>query len=206
LPVSREEYEIDLALARQAIIKLGEKDDRDYLAVEGNLNLVLTGGIVSQIPNLTDLTSLVVDAFFFTSGVKIIVDTTNLLIPLGAVLSEHSDLEVHYQDSLRQIGSVVHLGGGPQSLSFEMGDQRKLRIDDGEIVTVPVASDKSIRISISDRHTRNFHELSGGEVGVIFDNRSKPLPVTASSKESISRILNWRKSLNSNSLVGDEKL
>src|SRR5437588_1470770 len=77
IPVTEHEYELDLAVARQAIIKLGERQGKDYLEVEDGLNLVVTGGLLSGIPRASDLLAVLMDSFVFRSGVRVYVDTAS---------------------------------------------------------------------------------------------------------------------------------
>lgn len=196
LPVSRHEYEIDLAVARQAIIKLGAKEGTDHLPVETKMNLVLTGGLLTSIPSLADLASVLLDSFYFKSGATIFIDTSSDLLPIGAVLSEHPDLEIDLTSQWRQIGSVLHLGGAPKlTVDFGYHDKQRLVLESGELIVLPAGAENKINVSVGGGKTSHHFELTGGEGGIYLDNRPRPLGVVVSSKDSIAKIASWRKAL-----------
>lgn len=202
LPINTHEYEIDLAVARQAIIKLGEKEGHENLAIETDLNLVLTGGLLTAIPKVSDLASLVLDSFYFKDGVTIYLDQTSDLVALGAVLSEMPEVEIDLFSAMRKIGSAIHLGGVSRvSIDFGYEKSQQLELSGNELLALPADKDHSIKLSHSGK---KVHELNGGEGGVYIDNRRRPLGLAASSKETIGKITAWRQSLNISSLTTEE--
>lgn len=202
LPVSIHEYEIDLAVARQAIIKLGEKEGRDDLTIETNLNLVLTGGLLTAIPKVADLMSLVLDSFYFKDGVTLHLDQTSDLVALGAVISEVPQVEIDLPSTIHQIGSAIHLGGLSRlSVDFGYDKTQQLELRGGEIIALPAEAKQTIKLNAGPKAT---YELVGGEGGVYIDNRRRPLGLAASSKESIAKIVAWRESLQANGLTDEE--
>ncbi|HET7713474.1 MAG TPA: hypothetical protein VFK94_03805 [Patescibacteria group bacterium] len=207
VPVTPHEYEIDLAVARQAVIKLGQKDGRDYLGLETTMNLVLTGGLLTSIPNTADLASVVLDSFYFKSGTNVYRDNAGDLVPLGAVLAADPSAEVDLAAGLKRVGSMIHLGGSHKmSLDFGYETKQRLTLDPGEIVTLPAGEDHSIEVSVGVGKSTHRYRLSGGVGGIYLDNRIRPLGVIASSKDSMARILTWRKQLSAEKLTSGESL
>lgn len=201
LPINTHEYEIDLAVARQAIIKLGAREGKEYLPIETKINLVLTGGLLSGAATVSDVAGVVLDSFYFKSGATIAIDPTGILVPLGAVLAEVQRTEVS-PPSLRQIGSALHLGGTHRAvIDFGYETKQRLALEPGEIVTIPAEEGREITVTVGGPKTSHDYVLTGGEGGIYLDNRTRPLGVVASSRDSISKILSWRKSLSADKLV-----
>lgn len=207
IPVTRHEYEIDLAVARQAIIKLGQKDGHDYLKIETTMNLVLTGGLLTAVPSISDLAGVILDGFYFKSGTNVYQDIAGDLVPLGAILSAWPDTKIDITSSLSRLGSMIHLGGSHKlSLDFGYETKQRLSLGPGEIVVLPAGEDHSIEVSVSSHKLSHRYKLSGGVGGIYLDNRIRPLGVIASSKDSIAKILTWRKQIAAEKLMGGESL
>ncbi len=206
LPVTEHECEIDLAVARQAIIKLGQKDGRDNLLLETKLNLVLTGGLLTEISKLSDLVSVVLDSFYFKSGVKVIIDQRNDIALMGALLTQYPSSELPDLE-LKIIGSALHLGGVHRvSIDFGYQTKQRLVLDSGEIIKIPAEEQHQVEISVATGKSTHRYTLGGGEGGIYLDNRVRPLGVISGSKESISKILNWRRTLGAESLVSSSEV
>lgn len=203
VPVTEHEYELDLAVARQAIIKLGERQGKDYLEVEDGINLVVTGGLLSTIPNHRDLMAVLCDSFVFKSGVKIYMDTTGELSAFGALLTEDEKLDYDYTQNLLLVGSAIHLDGENAEVTFGNHDKQRLHITRGDIVNLPVGEEK-IQIKVSYAKSSDKFEMSGGGAGIYLDNRPLPLEVISGSKESMNRIADWRKSFETQRLFSEE--
>lgn len=201
LPVTPHEYEIDLAVARQAIIKLGERGGSDFLELTQRINLVITGGLAAGSRNQVDLTSLVLDAFYFPDGVTVLVDEQDNLPILGAILVDGGEVDVNM--GLRTIGSFLHLGG-THKLTIDVGSQRLLLLS-GEIVVLPAGAEDTVEVTVMAGNSARKFNLSGGQGGIYLDNRPRPLGLAPSSRESAAKILAWRKSLTGVQLFEGEK-
>src|SRR5581483_3996048 len=131
LPISAHEYEIDLAVARQAIIKLGSREGKDYLPIETKINLVVTGGLLSAAAT-ADLAGVILDGFYFKSGANIQVDSGGVLGALGAILSDDPHLDPPMPD-LKQVGSMLHLGGAHRvTIDFGFETKQRLELEPGQ--------------------------------------------------------------------------
>jgi hypothetical protein len=206
IPVTEHEYEIDLAVARQAIIKLGQKEGKEYLPVSTKLNLVLTGGLLTAIPATNDLISVLLDSFYFKSGVTIYLDAKNELIPAGAIFSKYEAAEIPLSSRLRKLGSILHLGGNHEfTIDFGTQSKQRLVLQPGEIATLPSGGEHELEISVDSGKSRHEYKLFGGEGGVYLDNRERPLGLVAGSKDSIGKILTWRKLLSGERLFSEVK-
>ena len=207
LPVTSHEYEIDLAVARQAVIKLGQKDGHDYLKLETTMNLVLTGGLLTSVPKISDLAALVLDSFYFKSGTNVYLDKTGDLVPMGAILATWPETELDIAAGLIRVGSMIHLGGSHKmALDFGYETKQRLSLGPGEIVVLPAGEDHSIEVSVGSQKAAHHYKLSGGVGGIYLDNRTRPLGVVASSKDSIAKIISWRKQVSSEKLTGGDNL
>lgn len=207
VPITLHEYEIDLAVARQAIIKLGQKDGHDFLMIETTMNLVLTGGLLTAVPNISDLAGVILDGFYFKSGTNVYQDIAGDLVPLGAILSAWPETKIDISASLSRLGSMLHLGGSHKmSLDFGYETKQRLSLGPGEIVVLPAGEDHSIEVSVGSHKVTHRYKLSGGAGGIYIDNRIRPLGVIASSKDSIAKILTWRKQVAAEKLLEGESL
>lgn len=196
VPINEHEYEIDLAVARQAIIKLGQKEGKEYLPVSTKLALVLTGGLLTAIPTTTDLISVLLDSFYMKSGVTVYLDAKNELIPAGAIFSKYEAAEIPLAERLRKLGSILHLGGAHEfTIDFGTESRQRLILQPGEIATLPSGGEHELNISVDSGKSRHEYQLSGGEGGIYLDNRPRPLGLVAGSKDSVGKILAWRKLL-----------
>lgn len=192
IPPTNHEYEIDLAQVRQSIIKLGEREDQPYLEIPEFFNLMVTGGVVCKIPR-RDLVSLLLDSTFLPEGGRVLVDQ-NGLVPLLGPMSSHKDFDYHYGGAT-EMGILLHLtGDGRKDLTITSGEKRSLSVGLNEIVVV-TGLGESIELQVKEeKKTVRFHFPTS--LGTLYlDNRYRPLPVSAGSKEAIARILNWRQSL-----------
>lgn len=201
VPVSPREYAIDQAVAREAIIKLGEREGSDFLEIPAPMNLVLTGGLVSEIQGTPDLASLILDSCYFPAGVAVLVDHTASLTTLGAVQAAGG--EVDLIPNLAAMGTFLHLGG-THKLTIDVGSQRLLLLT-GELIVLPAGPETTVEISVMTGSSVKKFSLTGGLGGVYLDNRPRPLGLAPSSRQSSAKILAWRKALGDGQLFESEK-
>jgi hypothetical protein len=203
IPVTEHEYELDLAVARQAIIKLGERQGKDHLEVENGLNLVVTGGLLSGVKKTEDLLAVLLDSFVFKGGVRVYRDTTGELTAFGALLSEDVGVDVDFLKELSLLGSLIHLTGEQCVVTFGVHDKQKLSIASGDIVNLPIG-DEVAQVRVNYPKSSEKYELSGGGAGIYLDNRPRPLEVVSGSKDSMAKIVVWRKVLETSGLFEEE--
>jgi len=199
LPSDNYEYEIDQAVVRQAIIKLGERDGKDFLEVATSMNVVVTGGMLVGMASMEDLIGAIVDSFYFSSGARIMKDSDNRLTLLGALLTEETiELDL---STLQAVASILHLPGNVAKVEFRLQDKQVLNINPGDIISLPVNVDEDVEIEVSQLKSSSRHTLHGGGSGIYIDNRTRPLGLIAGSKDSLAKVLSWRKTFKTNSLI-----
>lgn len=203
IPITEHEYELDLAVARQAIIKLGERQGADYLEVKDGINLVVTGGLLSGVAKTADLLAVLLDSFKFNSGARIYHDTTGELTALGALLCEEEKVDVNYVESLSLVGTVIHLSGEHCTVTFGVHDKQRLSVESGDIVNLPIG-DEVVQVKAGYPKSSEKFELSGGGAGIYLDNRPRPLGIVSGSKDSMTKISAWRKALSPTGLFEEE--
>lgn len=192
IPPTNHEYEIDLAQVRQSIIKLGERDDKDYLEIPEFLNLVVTGGVASHL-SPRDLVNLILDSTFLPAGGRIYLDQASLVALLGPMTSE-TEFNYQYQE-LTELGILLHLrGDGRREIVISGAEKRNLSVGQNEVVAVTGLAEQVELQVREDKKTLRF-QFSTNSGQLFLDNRSRPLPISAGSKESIAKITSWRQSL-----------
>jgi hypothetical protein len=204
IPVLEHDYEIDLAVVRQAIVKIGERQGKDYLEVADAMNLVVTGGLLSGISRAADLLAVLMDSFVFRSGARIYLDELGELSAFGALISDLESTDYDYTKHLLLVGSGIHLNGEKADIMFGVHDKQRLTVGPGDIVNLPIGEEQPIQIKASYQKGSVKFELNGGGAGIYLDNRPRPLDLVSGSRDSMSRVIQWRKLFETSKLFEEE--
>lgn len=178
-----------------------------------NLNLIIgSGGVLSHAPRRAQTAAIMVDSFQPEGVTQLAVDSIFMMPHLGVLASIHERAanDVFDHDCLVDLGAcIAPVGSGkPGSVCLEY----EVRSEDsptqgslavGEIKQMALTGEAEVTLSPA----RGFEvgagkgqevilSLVGGEVGLIFDGRGRPIvfPDTASTRHEATR--GWSSSLN----------
>ena len=121
-------------------------------------------------------------------------------------------LEVFDKDCLIRLGTCIAPVGPVESnkdvlkaeLEFSNGEKKEINLDGGDLVLVE-ADYQEISITLTPAKGIDVGSgvneaiqttIYGGQVGIIFDCRGRPLSLSKKPSERISELNNWSKALN----------
>jgi hypothetical protein len=204
LPVTPEEFDIELALARQAMqsaLRLLASGFPDGVAGPGGAMLpwmepvILTGSIFARAPNLAYSALLALDGLQPTGASTLVLDQNQIAAALGAAAAVNPLMAVQILDS----NSFLHLGtvispiarvrpGVPVlklKMTYEGGQERSLEVKQGVIEMLPLPYGQTARLQLHPLHRADVGmgspgrggtmRVIGGALGVIIDARGRPL-------------------------------
>jgi len=156
--------------------------------------LIASGGCLSHAPRRQQAMAMVLDAFQLEGITEVMVDNVFMMPHLGVLASVDEDiaLAVMEKDCLVPLGTVVAPRGRRRGEGWALrvvfrGSKSPpaLEIPWGEIAVVPLEPGSSLQAEIQPRSPLDLGEgrgkpvrstLRGGEVGLVFDARGRPLP------------------------------
>lgn len=195
VPSGERERQIELALAR---IRL-----RCAWGEEGGLfpktEVVLTGAVFAKAADPALSLLAFADAFSLPPVCRVLLDKQFLLSTLGTLSFFESALagEILEKNPLTPLGTIFSSGEGVLAvLDFGLPEKQELRLDEGNLCRVPLEKGKLLKVSFEGRNQKGEFTAEGGEVGLVFDARPKPLDL--SSPDSLSRqkaLLYWQEAI-----------
>ena len=157
-------------------------------------SVVITGGILSWSTKPTRLALLLLDLMSGGKVVQVFQDKSAFLNSFGALIY-HKKVFKQKNDILRNLGSIVSLGGGGKvALDYGLSDIQEVTISENEIALIPALSSQSVKITLFSEPKRVF-QVSGGEWGVILDGRVKPLPLQFGQVRTRQAVTSWQRAL-----------
>ena len=184
--------------------------------------IVGSGGVLSHAPRRQQSAKMLIDSFLPEGITALAVDSIFMMPQLGVManigkkdLSEQARaaaIEVFEKDCLIRLGTCIapigNFEGKKNILKAELhysdGKKKEINLDHGELVIVDAAYDE-ISITLSPAAGVDvgggFNEqvqtkIYGGEVGIIFDGRGRPLALDPDRKTRISDLKKWSKTFN----------
>ena len=184
--------------------------------------IVGSGGVLSHAPRRQQSAKMLIDSFLPEGITALAVDSIFMMPQLGVManigkkdLSEQARaaaIEVFEKDCLIRLGTCIapigNFEGKKNILKAELhysdGKKKEINLDHGELVIVDAAYDE-ISITLSPAAGVDvgggFNEqvqtkIYGGEVGIIFDGRGRPLALDPDRKTRISALKKWSKTFN----------
>jgi len=184
--------------------------------------IVGSGGVLSHAPRRQQSAKMLIDSFLPEGITALAVDSIFMMPQLGVManigkkdLSEQARaaaIEVFEKDCLIRLGTCIapigNFEGKKNILKAELhysdGKKKEISLDHGELVIVDAAYDE-ISITLSPAAGVDvgggFNEqvqtkIYGGEVGIIFDGRGRPLALDPDRKTRISDLKKWSKTFN----------
>ncbi len=187
------------------------------------LDLVVgSGGVLSHAPRRAQSAKMLIDSFLPEGITAIAVDSIFMMPQLGVMANiekknlaeqaRNAALEVFEKDCLIRLGTCIAPIGSIKNkkdilkaeLVFNDGEKKVLSLDGGDLVLIE-ADYQEIVITLTPSKGADvgagINEIIkttvfGGEVGIIFDCRGRPLSLSKQPEERISELNNWSDAVN----------
>ncbi len=203
IAVTKEDQSLAQAVTRVALHLAVQAARRDFPRTASPVKpgllpffnpILAGGGALTNAPTPGQCLLLLLDAIQPAGIATFILDRNNLLPMLGAAAVRNSILPVQMLESgaFQNLGTVISLVGstylgGPIAramLHYADGRESTADIKAGNIEILPLPVGQMATLSIQPRHGVNAGfgagrggtiTVSGGEVGIVFDGRGRPL-------------------------------
>ena len=184
--------------------------------------IVGSGGVLSHAPRRQQSAKMLIDSFLPEGITALAVDSIFMMPQLGVMANiEKKDLaeqariaalEVFDKDCLIRLGTCIAPVGSVESkkhvlkaeLEFSSGEKKEINLDGGDLVlveadyqeiSITLTPAKGIDVGAGVNETIKT-TVYGGQVGIIFDCRGRPLSLSKEPNKRISELNNWSKALN----------
>ena len=175
--------------------------------------LIGSGGVLSHAPRRVQAALMLIDSFEPQGVTQLAVDSIFMMPQLGVMSTVHKDAasQVFQRDCLVPLGTCVApvgstRGGAPLcTIRLELPDgSRELSLARGDLVRLALPAGRSVKASI--RPARGVDvgagagqpldaELQGGEAGLIFDGRGRPIELPKDPRERVAALERWAEAL-----------
>jgi len=200
-----------------------QSDSGQSLVNMMELDLIVgSGGVLSHAPRRQQSAKMLIDSFLPEGITALAVDSIFMMPQLGVManiekknLAEKARiaaLEVFDKDCLIRLGTCIAPVGSVESkkdvlkaeLEFRSGEKKEINLDGGDLVLVE-ADYQEISITLTPSKGIDVGAgvneaikttIYGGQVGIIFDCRGRPLSLSKEPNKRISELNNWSKALN----------
>ena len=200
-----------------------QSDSGQSLVNMMELDLIVgSGGVLSHAPRRQQSAKMLIDSFLPEGITALAVDSIFMMPQLGVMANiEKKDLaeqariaalEVFDKDCLIRLGTCIAPVGSVESkkdvlkaeLEFSSGEKKEINLDGGDLVLVE-ADYQEISITLTPAKGIDVGAgvneaikttIYGGQVGIIFDCRGRPLSLSKEPNKRISELNNWSKALN----------
>ncbi len=188
-----------------------QKSGGESLIKMSDLDLLIgSGGVLSHAPRRVQSMSMLIDSFQPEGITELAVDSIFMMPHLGVLSTINSDaaVEVFDKDCLVRLGTCVAPKGdvrkGEAVLKAELSNGDSFEMNFGELKLIPLGVGETLEAKIIPAKKVDLGEgpgkevvsqLGGGQVGIIFDTRGRPLSVSSNQKERIESLRHWHESL-----------
>ena len=200
-----------------------QSDSGQSLVNMMELDLIVgSGGVLSHAPRRQQSAKMLIDSFLPEGITALAVDSIFMMPQLGVMANiEKRDLaeqariaalEVFDKDCLIRLGTCIAPVGAVESkkdvlkaeLEFSSGEKKEINLDGGDLVlveadyqeiSITLTPAKGIDVGAGVNETIKT-TVYGGQVGIIFDCRGRPLSLSKEPNKRISELNNWSKALN----------
>ena len=183
--------------------------------------IVGSGGVLSHAPRRQQSAKMLIDSFLPEGITALAVDSIFMMPQLGVMANiEKKDLsnqartaalEVFEKDCLIRLGTCIAPVGDfagkkeilQAELEFSNGEKKEISLDHGQLVLVDadfeeinitLSPSKGVDVGAGANETIQT-KVNGGQVGIIFDGRGRPLKLSHEPSERISDLKNWSNAL-----------
>ena len=203
MAVTKEDQSLGQAVTRQALYLAVQSAKRDFPRSVATPRpgllpffspILAGGGALTNAPTPAQCLLLLLDSIQPVGITTLVLDRNNLLPMLGAAASRNSILPVQMLESgaFQSLGTVVSLVGSANyggllarvRMQYSDGRETGAEIKFGGLEIMPLPAGQTATLSIQPRHGINAGfgagrggslTVNGGEVGVVFDGRGRPL-------------------------------
>ena len=200
-----------------------QSDSGQSLVDMMELDLIVgSGGVLSHAPRREQSAKMLIDSFLPEGITSLAVDSIFMMPQLGVManidkksIAEEARvaaLEVFEKDCLIRLGTCVAPVGSMSksevslkiNLEFKNGEKKSIDLRSGELIRVEVGYEevkaelipaKGINVG-AGKGEKIDTIIFGGQVGLIFDGRGRPLDVDSDPNQRISNLKKWASALN----------
>lgn len=174
--------------------------------MEGLDLLVGSGGVLSHAPRRAQAMAMLTDAFQPVGITQLAVDSIFMMPHLGVLstINAQAAVEVFEADCLIHLGTTIAPTGTVrkgrplvevdlevgESFSLHVGDLKLIPLGVGESVKATLRPDKKIDVGAGKGEGWEG-ELTGGQVGLLFDGRGRPLLFPEDDLQRVKMITSW---------------
>jgi uncharacterized protein (TIGR01319 family) len=175
--------------------------------------LVGSGGVLSHAPRRVQAALMLIDSFEPQGVTQLAVDSIFMMPQLGVMSTVHKEAatQVFQRDCLVPLGTCVAPVGSSKgsaplcTIRLELPEgTRELSLARGELLRLPLEVGRRAKASI--RPARGVDvgagagqpldcELAGGEAGLIFDGRGRPIALPSGPGERVAALERWAAAL-----------
>ena len=224
IPLSATELAIEQTLAKLIMHRLARDLTFPWSDIE---QVILSGAAISQTRALQQAVAVFLDGLQPQGTQHVLIDTHATLFACGGAFEHWSASDyrigraILYRN-LTSLGTVISFAANANDskqkvakvqLDTGLSTEQAIEIRAGEIVSIPMPVEESGEVAIksggksgnrpnSAPGKNQPQAIIGGEVGIVFDGRSRPLQLAEQEKERRIQLLNWEKQLNIHQQVG----
>ena len=206
-----------------------QSDSGQSLVDMMELDLIVgSGGVLSHAPRREQSAKMLIDSFLPEGITSLAVDSIFMMPQLGVMANIENKgiaeqarvaaLEVFEKDCLIRLGTCVapvgKLSGSEiplrVNLEFKNGEKKDIEVRYGELIRIEAEYEeikavltpaKGVDVGAGDGEQIST-TIFGGQVGIVFDGRGRPLEIDASSSKRISNLKKWSEAMNEYPEIG----
>ena len=200
-----------------------QSDSGQSLVNMMELDLIVgSGGVLSHAPRREQSAKMLIDSFLPEGITSLAVDSIFMMPQLGVMANIENNelaeqarkaaLEVFEKDCLIRLGTCIAPVGKFEGrdailkakLEFNDGKEKEISLDSGQLVfidadfqEIDITLTPSKGVDVGAGANEVIHtKIYGGQVGIIFDCRGRPLKISDEINDRISDLKNWSNALN----------
>lgn len=200
-----------------------QSDSGQSLVNMMELDLIVgSGGVLSHAPRREQSAKMLIDSFLPEGITSLAVDSIFMMPQLGVMANIENNelaeqarkaaLEVFEKDCLIRLGTCIAPVGKFEGrdailkakLEFNDGKEKEISLDSGQLVLIDadfqeidITLTPSKGVDVGAGANEVIHtKIYGGQVGIIFDCRGRPLKISDEINDRISDLKNWSNALN----------
>ena len=206
-----------------------QSDSGQSLVDMMELDLIVgSGGVLSHAPRREQSAKMLIDSFLPECISSLAVDSIFMMPQLGVMANiENKEiaeqarvaaLEVFEKDCLIRLGTCIapvgKLSGSEiplqVNLEFKNGEKKDIEVRYGELIRIEAEYEeikailtpaKGVDVGAGDGEQIST-TIFGGQVGIVFDGRGRPLEIDASSSKRVSNLKKWSEAMNEYPEIG----
>ena len=206
-----------------------QSDSGQSLVDMMELDLIVgSGGVLSHAPRREQSAKMLIDSFLPEGITSLAVDSIFMMPQLGVMANiENKEiaeqarvaaLEVFEKDCLIRLGTCIAPVGKLSAseiplqvnLEFKNGEKKDIEVRYGELIRIEAEYEeikavltpaKGVDVGAGDGEQIST-TIFGGQVGIVFDGRGRPLEIDASSSKRISNLKKWSEAMNEYPEIG----